>query len=1439
MSITFNIDQIPDLSDKLGLSGQQLLDFIKEQNNAAREERRLEREEAEAQREFTISQREFISNNPTAQAAVAPPPQVEPEICPIKLLPLKDNDNLTAYLTRFERVATLYNWNDARKALQLANLLQGRALEIYSNFDAETSASYILLKAELLKCFNLNEEHYRKEFRSARLGQNSTFNQFATDLGRKFDIWLERAEVEKTFQALRDKMLSDQFLASVTPELRTFIREHSVTKFSEIVTLADNYAAAHPGIVKQISNPISKPHNNFKPKFDSITTSDKYQSNEKNNSLPQISNNNVGKLEYKCFSCGELGHRKSNCPKSPKAVQYLPNNSFDDNKCGPMYYGTVNGMNVSTILRDTGCSTVVVSDKLIPDLDKTNCDYIELSDYIGRQDTWPVVSCNITCNLFSGNVKAVVAPIKHCAVLLGNIPGVLENEKKSLEPIETCMSVDLSENSENDIKFDSLAPVKIENISQVTTRAARKNASLHPLILPDIEPLNINKQEFIDLQQNCPTLAKIRESVISGEICSSRNGRKYTFVKENNLLYRKCVESKLSIDIGKLSLIVPQKCRMLVLKVAHDLPVSGHFSNRKTELKVCQKFWWPGVSGDTRRYCQSCDQCQRMSICGKTKKAPMVSMPIIGTPFQRIAIDLVGKICPPSSAGHQYILTVIDYATSFIEAVPLKEITSISIAEALMSIFSRVGIPHEIISDRGPQFISDLMNEIHKLIGVKPIFTSPYHPMMNGKLERQHSTLKAILRKLCEKKPRDWERYLIPTLFAMRELPSDTTGFSPFELLYGRQVRGPISILHDLWAEPNLDDEKRSSYQYVIELRDRLEEASDLAQETAKMKASSYKSYFDKKTSKRSFKINDEVLLLQHDSSNKLLMRWKGPFKIVEVRSNINYVIDMNGTKKLYHINMLKRYHRRATSDKPNIANEQTALESVGIVNNIDPVQFCTIDDFEEETNFFSFDSDDSKDINISPHLNADQSRDVEKILNKYAKTFSNVPGNTDTVTHNIELKSKEIICRRNYPVPLHLKKYFDDEVDKMLEMGIIQPSNSNYCSPTVMVKKSGTDPVEYRLTQDFRALNAITVFDAEPMPTIEADLHKFASANFISEIDITRAYYQVKLTPESRKYTAFATNRGLMEYKQLPFGLVTACATYVRLMRKVLADMNPLYANNVSVYFDNIYVATTDFETHLKVLEELFCCLEAHNLTAKPSKCFFAFKKVNYLGFVIGDGSIEPQSSKTDAVLDMSLPKTKKELRSFLGFVSFYRKFIPNMSNLSATLSDMLKKNYPEKLVWDDCARDNFHKLKNFLTQKPILALPDINKKFCLRTDASNSGIAAMLFQYHENIPKPVCYASRKLLPRETRYSTIERELLALIWGVQKFNYYLYATEFLIESDHKPLAHLTTFKCSNPRLMRWALLLQPYRYRVIHIPGSENHGPDILSRCLPTEKSS
>jgi hypothetical protein len=282
-------------------------------------------------------------------------------------------------------------------------------------------------------------------------------------------------------------------------------------------------------------------------------------------------------------------------------------------------------------------------------------------------------------------------------------------------------------------------------------------------------------------------------------------------------------------------------------------------------------------------------------------------MPILTEPFSRVSIDLVGPISPPSSEGHRYILTLIDFATGFPEALPLKEIDSISVAEALMVIFSRVGIPREILSDRGRQFVSQLMGELHKLLGVKPLFTTPYHPSGNGRVERFHATLKASLRKLCSDKPREWHRYLVPTLFAMREIPSDRTGFSAFELLYGRTVRGPLSVLRDLWEDTTMRDDVRSSFQYVIELKDKLEECAKIAAQNAEISSSKFKSYFDLKSQDRKFSPGEEVLVLLPDNQNKLLMSWSGPYTVLECRNKVNYLIDEGGKQRLLHANLLNK----------------------------------------------------------------------------------------------------------------------------------------------------------------------------------------------------------------------------------------------------------------------------------------------------------------------------------------------------------------------------------------------------------------------------------------------------------------------------------------------------------------------------------------------------
>ena len=1408
---------LTEAGQALGLSGAELLNFVKERDAIERDararERSLERyriEDREREREHEAHLRS-LNNNETAAGNFA-----DPGLRQLKLLPFKDGDDICAYLTRFDRISAVYQWDNSRKALQLGSLLTDKALAIYSALDDESTRDYEQLKKCLLQSYKLNGEHYRKQFRSARMTSDCTFKQFAIDLARKFELWLSSYEIERDFDEIRDFIVADQFMAAVPPEVRTFIRENNSVKLAEIINSAETYASAHSSIFSKSRSQINKP----------IKDSERRnpRSNPSSDDVRLQLKPKVDTSRINCYSCGANGPKSSQCPRNPR-VRYETANkvthNFSNQKIlGPMYSGSVNGARVSTILRDTGCTCVVVSDELIPDLDLTKAKYWTVSDFLGRTNSFPVVKCYIKCDLFEGWVEAVRAPLKYCSVLLGNVEGTKLPVLNLKPDLEDSIRVP---DSHLDVVEDSSQTNKVN----VITRASAKRVT-HPLHLPEVESLKIDKSKFCNLQNDCDTLVDVRKYVNSGELISTRSGRNFKFERAENLIIRKCVFSPKEIDLGRTTLVVPLVCRNIVLKTAHDLPIAGHFSHRKTEIKVCKKFWWPGVSSDIRRYCRSCDQCQKTSARGRTRKVAMKSMPIISVPFERVAVDLVGPLSPPSNSGHRYILTLIDYASSFLEAVPMKEITSISIAEALVSVFSRVGIPREIISDRGTQFTSELMGEIHKLIGIKPIFTTPYHPMMNGKLERQHAVLKSVLKKLCSEKPKEWDRYLIPTLFAMREIPSDTTGLSPFELVYGRQVRGPLAILHELWCEPELSYDQRSAYEYVLDLRTRLEKSADLALESSKIKADSYKTYFDKRSVKRKFEVDDEVLLLLPDSNNKLLCTWKGPYKVLEVKSDLNYLIDVKGAAKLFHVNMLKRYVRRITESCLNVIDEISTLEYVGV--NTEVSQTCVINEEGNEIITLPL-VDNCNEFDICPNLSEDYQRELNSILSKHSNAFSDIPGCTRTLKHTIELTSTEAVIRKNYPVPVHLRKHFDDEVDRMLEMGIIEPSVSEYCSPSVMVEKAGKGPKEYRLTNDFRALNSITRFDAEPMPLIEADLHKFSAAKYFTEIDITKAYYQVPLDVNSQKYTAFATSRGLMQYRVLPFGLVTACATYIRLMREVIRDIPDHQREHISIYFDNIYIATEDWESHVELVDLILSKLSEHGLTARMSKCHFGYGETQYLGFKIKDGFLSPLSDRVSAMRDVPIPKTKKQLRSFLGIVSFYRKFIKDLATLSAPLSDMLRKGVKEPLCWNETSVTNFNTLKFCLTNTPILKLPNLKLTFCLRTDASNTGIGAILLQYEDNVPKAVSYASRKLLPREQNYSTIERECLALVWGIDRFKYYLYGAKFILETDHKPLLYLNTFKGTNPRLVRWSLALQSYSFTVVHIPGQENHGADLLSR--------
>jgi hypothetical protein len=221
----------------------------------------------------------------------------------------------------------------------------------------------------------------------------------------------------------------------------------------------------------------------------------------------------------------------------------------------------------------------------------------------------------------------------------------------------------------------------------------------------------------------------------------------------------------------------------------------------------------------------------------------------------------------------------------------------------------------------------------------------------------------------------------------------------------------------------------------------------------------------------------------------------------------------------------------------------------------------------------------------------------------------------------------------------------------------------------------------------------------------------------------------------------------------------------------------------------------------------------------------------LDFVGHNIGAGEQGLHEDNVRNVAMAERPQTKRQVRSFLGLTGYYRNFVPNYAAIAVPLTELTKKGQPDHVRWSDAQEAAFVTLKRLLVSKPILRLPDVSRPFVLRTDASDTGLGAVLLQLHDGELFPVCYASKKLSHSERNYSVIERECLAVVWGVKRFMVYLYGTEFTLQTDHQPLTYLDQARFSNSRIMRWAMFLQNYRIRIESIKGKDNVGADYLSR--------
>lgn len=429
-----------------------------------------------------------------------------------------------------------------------------------------------------------------------------------------------------------------------------------------------------------------------------------------------------------------------------------------------------------------------------------------------------------------------------------------------------------------------------------------------------------------------------------------------------------------------------------------------------------------------------------------------------------------------------------------------------------------------------------------------------------------------------------------------------------------------------------------------------------------------------------------------------------------------------------------------------------------------------------------------SSDLDLG-HLSEDQQTQVKTLIN--SEMFQEYPGQTDIVEHDIVLKPDVSVRQMSYRILECLLVSLKKEVDLMLSLGIIRPSKSEWCNPVVLVpKKDGS----IRFCIDFRYLNSVSKFDSYPTPRIDDLIKCLGKAKYLTMIALCKGYWQVPLTQPSQELTAFWTPWGLFQFTVLPFGLHGAPATFQRLMDQVLCELSEFACANL----DDIVIYSATWENHLRHLKEVLDHLRSAGLTVNSTMCAIAREETEYLGFTIGGGLIKPQVHKVHAIESCPLPQSRKQLRSFLGMAGFYHRFIPNFSARAALLTDRTGSRCPNHIQSTAKGMSAFKDIQESLSKSPVLHSPDFNEHFTLQTDAFERGVGAVVLQGVKGDQHPVAYISRKLFPREVRYSTVEKEALAVKWALDSFKYYLLGRGFTLETDHKALQWLERMKDTN-----------------------------------------
>ncbi|XP_076028738.1 uncharacterized protein LOC143017759 [Oratosquilla oratoria] len=1146
------------------------------------------------------------------------------------------------------------------------------------------------MKKALLLAYGKTLEDARDQYQRAVLQDKETVAQFCARLKSYLDHWMEKDETPQTVEGLRDLMLRTQLERSCPTELVAKFKTQKVKDLQQMTDLADAHFAAYGYHTRK------QLHKKLPPTVHSQTPQWSNTQAQHHNKLPQSSpqqskpqrftqsfypQSQPQQVRNQPYSQGGWKGHKEECVtagsvSTPQHVYLSPVLSSSLRGTGLLVQpGKVNGV-TAEVLRDNGSTGCCVQERLVTPNSYTG-NYVAMSLINGTRVICPLATVEVVSPFYTGRVIAAVMEEVVADLVNGNIPGA-KNFCSHEATTQTCAAV-------------------------VTREAARATNQVKPLILSSVSDL-ANSEDVVAEQTTDPTLAMVRKKVLEGH-CRTSRGTETRFLKKRGRLYRSTVYPS---GDSRLQFVVPEKYRLAVFKLGHHAALGGHMGVQKTQDRIQSQFFWSGIGREIVRMVRSCDVCQKTTDRGRVKPAPLGPLPLISEPFQRVAVDIVGPIIPRAADGAKYILTCVDFATRWPEAVPLRNIETITVAEAMFEIFCHVGIPKQVLSDRGSQFTSVMMEELLRLLAVKGLRTTPYHPMCNGLCERFNGTLKKMLKRMAAEQPKEWPRFIAPLLFAYREVPQASLQFSPFELVYSRSVRGPLQVLRELWDEEEPDPAVKTTYAYVLDLAERLRETCEVAKQELLKAKEVQKAYYDKKTKLRILEEGDQCLFLLPTAHNKLLSQWQGPFEVVKHLSDLNYLVQVGPDQKRFHINMLKKYY---TPQVTCLAVGQECLLNRGdrvlspeqceclqlVKGQFKQAQMVSaavvIPKIEELTDCApltpeAIQGETVEDVQVPPRLGPEQKRRINSILQRHSAVFSDKPGVAKVDCHEIRLTSSIPVRLKPYPIPIRLVDAVKKEIENMEAAGIIEKSSSPYCSPIVVVRKKDGGVL---ICGDYRGVNAVTQVDAEPMSNQQEIFAKAANSKIFSKMDLAKGFFQIPLEERSKQVTAVATPNGLYQFKVLPFGLTNSPAVFNRAMRQVLHGIH-----GVEAFVDDILIHSSTFEEHLEILEKVLMRLSSVNMTVKQSKCELFQQEVQFLRHTLGKGRCGCQDSKIIKIKNASRPTTKKQVRSFLGLVGYYRRFIPNFAVLALPLTELLNKNAPNKLTWRPEQEEVFTMLKN-----------------------------------------------------------------------------------------------------------------------------------------------